>query len=164
MSKSIWNISAALLQLEEQLYESGGELTPELETALQITKEELSSKAESYFSIIRKSEGEAEMIEAEIIRLQALKKSKQNMAIRLRNILKSAMEFYSIKSVQTPLAVISLRLSESVDVEDVNKLPEQFRRTKVTMEANKIKIREALKSGEKIDGATLKTNYNLQIK
>jgi hypothetical protein len=164
MSKSLWEITTELQQIEDQLMENGGEVTPELETALQISQTELSDKAGNYISLILKNEADAEIIDAEIKRLTALKKSRQNIAHQLKERLSGAMQYFEISKIQLPFAVISLRQSESVEVDDPLKLPVEYQRVKTTVEADKATLKAALKAGEQVWGASLKTNQNLQIK
>ena len=56
--------------------------------------------------------------------------------------------------VSTPMFRAWLVKTESVSVpEDVNMLPEQYRRVKVTVEPDKTAIKAAIKSGESVPGA-----------
>ena len=58
--------------------------------------------------------------------------------------------------VSTPMFRAWLVRTESVSVpEDVNLLPEQYRRVKVSVEADKTAIKAAIKSGESVPGAFL---------
>lgn len=59
---------------------------------------------------------------------------------------------------------VSFRRSEQVIVEDVDALPEQYRREKVTYEADKTAIKEAIKAGAEITGCQLVNNLNTQVK
>ena len=51
-----------------------------------------------------------------------------------------------------------LGISRSVDIEDVEAVPDEFIRTKITKEPNKILIKEAKPLG---NWYTIKTNYNI---
>ena len=46
----------------------------------------------------------------------------------------------------------------------LNDLPKEYKVVKVTEQADKVKIKEALKDGESILGCELVTNQNIQIK
>ena len=59
---------------------------------------------------------------------------------------------------------ISWRRSQSVEVSDVEALPEEFVVTETTSRPDKAKLKEALKLGEIIEGARLIENNNIQIK
>lgn len=164
MSKSIFNIQQEYIDLLNQLEESDGELTPELEQALVINQQELEVKSVGYAHVIRKIEGDVDLIAAEIKRLQALKKAKETTVDRLKTSIESAMDLYGIRKVETPTMVLSLRPSESVTVEDEIVLPKEYVVAKTTYSPDKVAIKKAIKAGEKISGATITVNQNLQIR
>lgn len=63
---------------------------------------------------------------------------------------------------ETPMVAVSYRRSTAVEITDMAALPFTF--TTVKIEADKSKITEALKRGEAVEGATLVTRNNIQIK
>lgn len=161
---NIFNIQSEYQQLVNQLIENGGELTPELELALQINKDNFHSKSENYAYITKQFDGEMDIIDNEIKRLQQAKKSREKTIERLKATIEMAMKTFEIDKIETPLIKISFRNSESVEVTDVNDLPNEFKVIKLTESADKLKIKDALKSGMFISGCSIKTNRNLQIK
>ena len=161
---NIYNIQSEYQQLVNQLIENGGEITPELELALQINKDNFHSKSENYGYITKQFDGEIDIIDNEIKRLQQAKKSREKTIQRLKYTIELAMITFDIDKIETPLIKISFRKSESVEVTDVNELPNEFKVIKVTESADKLKIKDALKSGMFIEGCSIKTNRNLQIK
>jgi hypothetical protein len=164
MSKSIFNIQQEYINLLNQLEEAEGELTPELEQALAITEQELEVKSVGYSHVIRKTESDIDVIAAEIKRLQALKKSKENTIERLKSSVENAMVMFGIESISTATTVLSLRKSESVEITDESLLPKKYIAEKVTYSPDKNSIKSAIKAGENVPGASLKTNQNLQVK
>ncbi len=161
---NIYNIQSEYQQLVNQLIENGGEITPELELALQINKDNFHSKSENYAFITRQFDAEMDIIDNEIKRLQQAKKSREKTIQRLKDTIELAMLTFDIDKIETPLIKISFRKSESVEVENVNELPNEFKVIKLTETADKLKIKDALKSGMFIEGCSIKTNRNLQIK
>lgn len=161
---NIYNIQSEYQQLVNQLIENGGELTPELELALQINKDNFHSKSENYGYITKQFDAEMDIIDNEIKRLQQAKKSREKTIQRLKDTIELAMLTFDIDKIETPLIKISFRKSESVEVENVNELPNEFKVIKLTESADKLKIKDALKSGMFIEGCSIKTNRNLQIK
>ena len=161
---NIYNIQSEYQQLVNQLIENGGEITPELELALQINKDNFHSKSENYGYITKQFDGEIDIIDNEIKRLQQAKRSREKTIERLKDTIELAMITFDIDKIETPLIKISFRKSESVEVTDVNELPNEFKVIKVTESADKLKIKDALKSGMFIEGCSIKTNRNLQIK
>ena len=49
-------------------------------------------------------------------------------------------------------------------VEDVNALPGDYKKVKVTETADKTAIKKALKAGEQIEGCSIQESINLKIK
>jgi hypothetical protein len=161
---NIFNIQTEYQLLVNQLIENGGELTPELELALQINKDNFHSKSENYAYITKQFDGEMDIIDNEIKRLQQAKKSREKTIQRLKDTIELAMLTFDVNKIETPLIKISFRNSESVEVSDVNDLPNEFKTIKVTETADKLKIKDALKSGVFISGCSIKSNRNLQIR
>jgi hypothetical protein len=147
---------AALLETEE--------LTPELEAELLINQEQLQSKGINYAKVIANYQSESDQIDAEIKRLKALKESRDKKVTWLTESLKNAMLVSGIEKIDSPLFKISLRRSEAVEVEVPEALPVDWQVKKVTITADKVAIKKAIKEGYSITGARLVENFNLSIK
>jgi hypothetical protein len=83
-NRTLFQLTADMAAIEDALYETGGELTPEIEEALQETAQSLAVKTDSYNALMRKFSTQADVIDAEIKRLTAIKKTCQNAEKRLR--------------------------------------------------------------------------------
>jgi hypothetical protein len=147
---------AALLETEE--------LTPELEAELLINQEQLQIKGINYAKVIANYQSEADQIDAEIKRLKAMKESRDKKVTWLTESLKKAMLVSGIEKIESPLFKISLRRSEAVEVEIPEALPVDWQVKKVTITADKVAIKKAIKEGYSITGARLVENFNLSIK
>jgi hypothetical protein len=147
---------AALLETEE--------LTPELEAELLINQEQLQSKGINYAKVIANYQSESDAIDAEIKRLKAMKESRDKKVTWLTESLKKAMLISGIEKIESPLFKISLRRSEAVEVEIPEALPVDWQVKKVTITADKVAIKKAIKEGYSITGARLVENFNLSIK
>ena len=164
MKLTIYQIEQSYNQLAEELIDNGGELTPELSEALAITEEQLQNKSVAYSFVIKQIDSEVDIIDVEIKRLQAMKKTRENASERLKANIKHAMELFNIDEIKTPLVKINFRKSEAVEVDDVNQLPAPYKVVKVTEQADKVAIKEAIKNGADIPGCRIVANRNLQIK
>ena len=164
MKLTIYQIEQNYNQLAEELIDNGGELTPELETALAITEEQLQNKSVAYSFVIKQMDADVDIIDAEIKRLQALKKQREKASEYLKERIKHAMDLFQTDEIKTPLVKINFRKSETVEVEDVNALPATFKVVKVTEQADKVAIKAAIKDGIEIPGCRIIENRNLQIK
>ncbi len=164
---NLYNISTEYLKLRNELIESMGELTPELETALTINQEDLEKKGLAYGFIIKNIDNDIATIDSEIERLTLLKKSRNNAIDRLKNTLKTAMELFEITKIESPLLKISFLKSKSVEVLDLKLLDAKYKKTSTpepVTTADKKLIKEAIEAGETVTGAKLNYNNNIQIK
>jgi len=162
--KSLYGIQSEYMMLINDIIDAEGEITPEQEQSLIINQSELITKSESYIAVINKLKSECDYIDAEIKRLQALKKARKNAENRLKQSLKNAMELYEIDEIKTNLNKINFRKSESVVIEcDIADLPDSMKIYKAEA-ISKTEIKKMLKAGVEVDGVYLKINKNLQIK
>jgi hypothetical protein len=164
MKVALYQIEQEYLNIVQSIIDAGGEITEEQETELSINKEQLQNKGVCYGFIVKELEGNIDLIDLEIKRLQALKKPLVNSIDRLKNNLSQAMQMFDVTELKTPLLKINFRKSESIEVTDIDLLDADFVKTTITKAADKIAIKEAIKAEIPVRGAVLITNYNLQIK
>ncbi len=140
------------------------ELTPELEAMLVINQQELSDKSMNYAKVIRNLESDSDAIDNEIKRLKGMKEAKDRAIDRMKEAVREAMLSAGIDKIESSLFKLFLRRSESVEVINIDQLPESLVVVKKTVSADKVKIKEAIKNGIPVEGAVLVENFNLQIK
>lgn len=144
-----------------------GELTLELEKALELNKENFEIKSAKYAYVTKKLDGEIFLIDKEIERLTALKNSREKAINKLKDTVKSAMDLYGIKKIEAQnIKLMLVRGKPSVEV-DEKLLPKKYFKKKITpitYTPDKVAIKNDLDAGKKIRGASLKENENLQIK
>jgi hypothetical protein len=164
MKKSLYQIEQEYLDLASQLEQD--ELTPEIETALAINEAELQGKAVAYAYVIKQSEHDVQAIKDEIARLQALAKSEEKKADRLKAAISQAMQFYGIQKVETAMIKLSFRASERCVSDGVAfTLADRFTTlVPETRKPNLTAIKAAIKEGEDVQGYRIETVQNLQIK
>ena len=110
-----------------------------------INQNELQEKAVNYGYVIKESENQISLIDAEIKRLQDLKKVQSNKIDRLKETVLNAMNIYGIEKINSPFLNISIRKSESVEVTEG--LPMEYMIEKTTYAPDKTRIKNAIKSG-----------------
>ena len=164
MKLKLYEIQSEYIALAESIIDNGGELTEEMEMALQINKEQLENKGQCYGFIVKDLENDIDLIDAEIKRLTAFKNSRNKTIDRLKDSLSKAMQLFEIEKLESPTLKISFRKRESIEVENVALLDKKFIVSKTTESADKTAIKDAIKKGENVVGAVLKQNKNLQIK
>lgn len=157
---NIYNIKSEYINIAMQL--TDGELTPELEQALQITEQNLHDKAINYGYVIKTLESEVDIIDTEIKRLQELKRSRSNAIERLKNNITEAMELFGVTEVKAPTFKLSFRKSESIECDEF--VDSNYCTVKTSIAPDKVAIKQAIKEGKEVVGARLVVKNNLQIK
>ncbi len=159
--KSLFEITLTQRELINEIELMEGELTSEMDLKLVITKGELEQKSIAYLEVIRKKESFNDLIDNEIKRLQAMKKSNANLIDRLSDNLLTAVKVFGEFTIGTQK--FGTRKSSQVIVDDVNSLPKEYKTIKITEAADKKALKEALQSGEEIKGVYIQENLNLKI-
>lgn len=158
--KNLFNIDADLYKVYSEIENNGGEMSPELEAALEITEAERMTKGEGYVYVIKQLKSQADLLKAEAKRLQEIAKQYENSADKLGDrLLQSVIAHGQIK---TAFVTISTRKSKSVSITDESLLKAEYLRIKT--EPNKTAIKEALESGQEVQGALIVENYSLNIR
>ena len=161
--KTLYQINNDYYDLISQIELAEGELTPELESALEINKNELEVKSIAYVEVIKQRESFNTRIDDEIKRLQAIKKQNDNLILRLKNNLLNAVNLFG--SFDAGFLKFSTRKSKQVEVNiDPNDLPKEFKMVKVTETPDKNAIKKAIEQGQEVAGCRIVENINLQIK
>jgi len=163
MNRSLFNISAEALEIVSALEETG-ELTPGIEAMLVINQNELQEKSFNYAYVVKSIEGDITTIDEEIKRLTSLKKAKNNVVDRMKEAVINALHIYGLEKISSPTLTLSVRRFESVEIISEEQLADEYKVTKVTTAPDKIRIKEAIKSGKDVEGAVIRENYSLHIK
>lgn len=152
------------MKINALLEEMEGELTPEIEAALEINKENLERKFDGYCKAIAIYNSDVEAFDAEIKRLQARKKTAQNAIDRMEQALLNAMTTMELEKVKAGTFTVGTRKSTSVEILDENAIPSAYKTEVTTVKVDKNAIKNAIKAGETVDGATLLEKKNLSIR
>jgi hypothetical protein len=150
--------------LNEYAEGNDGEVTefPDLGKLIDM-KAERTRKLLGLGCLVKEIEAEAEAIKIEAAKLKARSDARFNHAERLREFITRNLE--REEKLSDARVAFSWRKSEAVVLApelNPESLPVNFRRVKV--DADRTAIKEALKAGETVDGATLEKRINLQIK
>lgn len=164
MKQSLFKISTDMQMIINHLIDNGGELTPEVEQALEITQVQLEGKAVSYATVIRAMEYDNATIDAEIKRLQGIKKTRTNAVDRLKTALTNAMIQFDIPEIENATCKINFRKSTTLEITNDAVVPKKYKTQVVTTKIDKNAIKKDIKDGATVKGAQLIENQNLQIK
>jgi len=162
MKQSLYVIEKELADILLEIEDAGGVVSSDMESKLAITQETLNSKCVAYGFVVMEKEGHVSLIDAEISRLEKLKKKNELLISNLKNRVADAMKEYGIEKIETPTLKLSFRKSESVEITDMAQLKGKYYTYKPTFD--KTAIKNDIKAGIVVDGAILLTKENLQIK
>lgn len=118
-------------------------------------------KVENYIKVMKNLEADIEARKNEIKRLTELNKADEKKKDHLKETLSTSMQLTGHERVDTPLFKVSFRKSQAVEV-DETVLPESYK--VATWKPDKKRLKEDLKNGLEIVGASLVERKNLSIR
>lgn len=127
--------------------------------------DEISTKAQGVLLVAKSAEQYLPAIEAEIARLQALKKRRERIAGGLRDYLKHNMQQAGIERIDCPLFAVSLRTNPpAVEVFDEAQVPASYWHTPEPKPSiSKSTIAAELKAGREVAGCRLTQSTRLVV-
>lgn len=126
-------------------------------------KKLLEDKSGKIIQFIKIKEGEINVVDEEIKRLQAIKKREEKKVENFKNYIKHQMLIGGIEDITTPLGKISFRKSVETII-DENIIDKKYGTLEQTWKFNKTELKKIIASGQEIEGVKLVENKNLQIK
>ena len=115
---TLYELTAEMAAIEDELYENGGELTPELKQEMTETKESLLRKVDGYNALLRKLGAMAASAKSEIDRLTKLKKTAENARKQVKEQLLWNMNVWGLEKLEGNLCRMSIRHTPSLEVDD----------------------------------------------
>ena len=161
---SVYELDAKIsscIQLDEEhvvSVDDGEVLNLQQFEALQM---ERGQKIEGLCCYIKNTLAEAEAIYAEINVLSRRAEARKKEVERCKAYLAGVL--YGEK-FETPRCKISWRKSEVCNVLSMEEIPDEYKRTKVTVDADKTAIKKAIKAGAEIPGAEVIQKLNMTLK
>ena len=151
-----------ITELQKELErEEDAEIKQDLQELIAV---ELEKKSNNIVYVIKNLESNNAAIDAEIERLQALKKRNSSNIEKVKSNILWFMQQNNIDTIKTDLATFGKRKSESTDIENIELIPQEFITIKQTFTPDKTAIKKAIKEGREVAGAKVVINYSLQIK
>lgn len=162
MNISLYNITQEQLYLNGLLEESGGELTPEIEEALALNEANFLVKGEAYIESVAKYKALEEAAKARKQYFDEVAKTAAKIQQRLKDSLLNAMDTFGMTKAEMGLHTVTTRKSQVCEIYDADLVPDRF--TIIEKKVSKTAVKDALKAGEDVPGATLTESKNIQIK
>lgn len=160
--QNLFNITEEWIRIMQDIEAADGEITPEIQTKLELNDVNLKTKLDGYVKVIHHFSADVDTIDAEIKRLQALKQTKTKSVDNLKQRMSDSLQMMGVEKYDGGLFKLTFRTTQAVEVTDISLLPKEYIRIKE--EADKTAIKTAIASGVEVRGASLKTNKNIQIK
>lgn len=162
MGFSLYEINAQIEQAWSAAVdpETGEIISEEAAQAVEQLTMAREDKIENLALYYKNLTAEAKALKNEKLALEARQSAAKKKAESIKKYLASSMNGEKYKSEKV---AISWRKSESVSVDENAFLPDDYMTFKEPV-PNLTAIKKALKAGEKIDGATLTSSNNIQIK
>ena len=161
--RSLFAISEDLLVIHQAITDASGELTPEIEQALNALTAEFGDKVDAYGFKIRALEAQAELHRDRAAYHELRARAFARMVEELKSRLLIAMIALGRKKLEGDDFQATVRESQAVDLFDPSKLPAKFWRQRDPEPARDV-IKKALSGGQSVPGARLETRQYVQIK
>jgi hypothetical protein len=162
--QTLMDLAAEANQLTQMLIECGGELTPELEARLDVNRELLFKKVDSYNFIMEQFEAQALLWKKRKDAMNAIQKRFESQVERLNDRIKLAMKEMGKDEIKGNLYRFKLVKSQpKLIIDDEATLPGQFKMIVQVTTTDKEKLKSALKDGFEIPGARLEETGALRI-
>ena len=157
----LYDINSEMQSLMNQTTEDGEISTETLDAIMNLTLTE-SEKIEGIVNYIKDLQSDAKAIKEEEETLKARRQAKENKADSLKEFISQYLINTERDRFETSKCVLSFRKSQAVAIFDELVIPDEYR--KFTLSFDKAGMKDKLKSGETIPGASLQENKSLQIK
>lgn len=117
-SMTLYELTAEMAAIEDELYENGGDITPEMEKEFMETKESLSVKVDNYNALYQKLGAMATSAKSEIERLTKIKRTAEKAQENLKKRLLWNMNRFGYKKLEGKLCKMSIKTNTSLNVDE----------------------------------------------
>jgi len=164
MEITLYQAAEDVRRLLEQIDPETGEMPEGFDKAREI----VATKAQAVAAFILANDAEADMVDTHVKALSSRVKAARSRSKWLREYLSSHMSACGIQSIKsddgTFSAVLQTGRDESVEVWDIDQLPNDYMRETVKVEPDKTLIKKAIKDGFDVPGAKLVQKDRLVLK
>lgn len=167
MQKWLYDISEHIEALQAVLDEQDDKsITQDVKQALTgIYENDIPAAVFDGISYIKGQEAQIDAIEEEILRLQAVKTARENRLSRVRKGYADFLIAVGKRKIETPRGTMSVPAPTlSTVIDDIDVLPDAYKRTTIKVEADKTSIKQAIQGGRSIPGAHLEERQSIRIK
>lgn len=161
MTNTLFEISTELVNLLDDIEESGGEIVDDKLEALEIM---LSNKTRSCIDFINYKDMMIKRAKQKKKELDDYIKSQQNALDNFENYCMLCMDRLGVSKIESDLYKLSIpKVRKVVSITDQDKLPARYKTVVQEVKVSKVELAKALKVGE-VDGACLVDSPNRSLK
>lgn len=144
-------------------------LSPEEQEQLTSTLvEKIKNSGEEIVKFFKTNSAHIDGIKAEMAELKARKEKAENREKVIKEKLTENMKKLNLTKIPTPIGTMTIpnKVTLSVDVVDINLVPEEYKKTKTEISVDKVAVKAHFQdTGEIIEGVEIKeTPANVQIR
>lgn len=162
---NLYQLTVEAQQLAAILFQTGGELTPEIEAALSANEAALAAKVDGYVYIEGQFELQAELLKRKEEGLRKIRKALEGGQEYLRNNIKKALMALNLTQIgQGEYRYCLEGGGTKLVIDDEKAIPDDFRITVVIKNLDKDKLEQALKAGMEVPGARLEDVKRLRFR
>lgn len=159
---NLFDLTSDFLDVLNKLDE--GYTVEELQDTLDSIQVDMDTKIDNTVGLIKSVDGDIEIVDKEIKRLQEVKKQKENTTKNLKNYLQTSLDLQNKDNYRTSKNYIYKRKNgASKDVVDESKIPKEYWVSQAPKLNSKM-LTDDLKAGKEIPGAQLKQTVSLVVK
>lgn len=163
---NLYQLHEGYLNLVEVLENAGEDdnLRELVTNSLNEIEDSIKDKADNVVRFIRNLESEVNAIKEEEKRLVEMKKKREKQVENLKQYLFDFTKVADGQKIKGSIFTVSIKKNPaSVVVDDLEVIPEEYKRVKTIVEADKTLLKKALKDGE-VAGVHLEQKESLNIK
>jgi hypothetical protein len=152
LSKTLSELAAEAMLIEQYLIDSGGELNEQVEAWLAEVESKITEKVDSYKWCMDRFQSSARMLKEKADQFYNAAKMLENTSDRLKERIKLVMQQTNRSEIHGDHYVFKLSDSAPKIILSESKLPPKYRYQVTTWEIDKEKVKEDFKAGVEIPG------------
>jgi len=161
--KTLLELVSITAEIESQLIESSGELTPEIEAMLAVKDMQLPTKIDGYALLIQRMDTVSDFYKAKADQMLKLSKSATKVIDRLKANLEFAMTELKVDELTGNDLRFKLQDNPaSVNFTDKTLIPDNYKIIETVVSLDNKKVLEDLKLGVPVAGAELKQGKHIR--
>ena len=158
---NLYDIDLEYKEILEIIDDNDGVIPEDLDEKFEQISVDRTKKIENIMKFIKNLEAYSKTAKSEADRLQKKSKTAQDKADYFRNLLSIVLG--TGNKWKSSIASVSWGTSNSVEILDSKLIPSNYTETEINVKIDKVAIKAAIKSGNSVPGAEIKTSQYIKI-